>query len=107
VAERECSVRETEQLVRKAMEAPDEPGAAERAAPVVSELLKTRTFHVQLHQRAAGSASWWSTSRSPIARCAGGGDQTNRRVLRRQLWFVFNDWEARDGWIESLDLVCS
>jgi ParB family chromosome partitioning protein len=55
VAERECSVRETEQLVRKAMEAPDEPGPAERAAPVVSELLKTRTFHVQLHQRAAGS----------------------------------------------------
>ena len=31
------------------------PGADGTVAPVVSELLKTRTLHVQLHQRAAGS----------------------------------------------------
>jgi ParB family chromosome partitioning protein len=60
VADRACSVRETEQLVRKAMETPEDPGAEEGSAPeaiapVVSELLKTRTFQVQLHQRAAGS----------------------------------------------------
>ncbi len=54
VAARECSVRETEQLVRKALET-DADSAEEPAAPVVSELLKTNSLHVQLHQRAAGS----------------------------------------------------
>ena len=54
VADRECSVRETEQLVRKAQEV-EEDSAEEPAAPVVSELLKTKSLHVQLHQRAAGS----------------------------------------------------
>jgi ParB family chromosome partitioning protein len=55
VADRECSVRETEQLVRKAQETHEDPGADGTVAPVVSELLKTKTLHVQLHQRAAGS----------------------------------------------------
>jgi hypothetical protein len=55
VADRECSVRETEQLVRKAQETHEGPGADGTVAPVVSELLKTKTLHVQLHQRAAGS----------------------------------------------------
>jgi ParB family chromosome partitioning protein len=54
VAARECSVRETEQLVRRALETPETAGE-EAAAPVVSELLKTKTLHVHLHQRAAGS----------------------------------------------------
>jgi ParB family chromosome partitioning protein len=54
VAARECSVRETEQLVRKAQEV-EEDSAEEPAAPVVSELLKTKSLQVQLHQRAAGS----------------------------------------------------
>jgi ParB family chromosome partitioning protein len=54
VAARECSVRETEQLVRKALEAQDD-SAGEPVAPVVSELLKTKSLHVHLHQRAAGS----------------------------------------------------
>jgi ParB family chromosome partitioning protein len=58
VAARECSVRETEQLVRKALEAPapaDEGPGEETAPPMVSELLRTKSLHVQLHQRAAGS----------------------------------------------------
>lgn len=54
VAEREYSVRETEQLVRKAME-PADDSAGPAAVPVVSELLKTKSVSVHLHQRAAGS----------------------------------------------------
>jgi ParB family chromosome partitioning protein len=53
VAAREFSVRETEQLVRKAMESDADSGA--EMPPIVSELLKTKSLHVQLHQRAAGS----------------------------------------------------
>jgi ParB family chromosome partitioning protein len=54
VAARDYSVRDTEQLVRKALEGDAERAAAGPAA-VVSELFKTRLLHVQLHQRAAGS----------------------------------------------------
>jgi ParB family chromosome partitioning protein len=54
VAAREYSVRETEQLVRKALEADDDP-VEKAAVPVVSEVLKTRSVSVHLHQRAAGS----------------------------------------------------
>jgi ParB family chromosome partitioning protein len=54
VAEREYSVRETEELVRKAQEA-DAMGAVTAASAitgaVVSELWKTRSLHVQLHQK--------------------------------------------------------
>jgi len=55
VAARECSVRETEQLVRKALETEEDSAEESAAAPVVSELLKTKSLQVQLHQRAAGS----------------------------------------------------
>lgn len=54
VADREYSVRDTEQLVRRALER-DEERAQGGPAAVVSELFKTRSLHVQLHQRAAGS----------------------------------------------------
>ena len=54
VAERDYSVRETEELVRKAQEA-DATSAVTATAPitgaVVSELWKTRSLHVQLHQK--------------------------------------------------------
>ena len=55
VAQRGLSVRETENLVRKTLEG---PGTAVRKPPestVVSEVLRTKTLHVQLQQRTAGS----------------------------------------------------
>lgn len=54
VVARGLSVRETEKLVRKAMEGEGAP----RRLPdsVVSEVLKTRNVHVQLHQKPAGAA---------------------------------------------------
>ena len=55
VAERGLSVRETENLVRKAQEA--KGGAPAAKAPeltVVSEVLRTKAVHVQLQQKASG-----------------------------------------------------
>jgi ParB family transcriptional regulator, chromosome partitioning protein len=55
VAQRGLSVRETENLVRKTVEG---AGTAPRKPPestVVSEVLRTKTLHVQLQQRTAGS----------------------------------------------------
>lgn len=55
VAQRGLSVRETENLVRKSLKG---KGAAPRKAPelvVVSEVLRTQTVHVQLHQGTKGS----------------------------------------------------
>jgi ParB family chromosome partitioning protein len=55
VAQRGLSVRETENLVRKTL---DGAGTAARKAPeatVVSEVLRTKTWHVQLQQRTQGS----------------------------------------------------
>jgi ParB family transcriptional regulator, chromosome partitioning protein len=55
VAQRGFSVRETENLVRKTLEG---AGTATRKAPestVVSEVLRTKTLHVQLQQRTTGS----------------------------------------------------
>ena len=55
VAERGLSVRETENLVRKALQG--ESGAPVAKAPeltVVSEVLRTPAVHVQLHQKASG-----------------------------------------------------
>ena len=55
VAERGLSVRETENLVRKALQG--ESGAPAAKAPeltVVSEVLRTPAVHVQLHQKASG-----------------------------------------------------
>jgi ParB family transcriptional regulator, chromosome partitioning protein len=57
VVARGLSVRETEKLVRKALEGEGAPSA--RKAPelsVVSEILRTRSVHVQLHQKASGAA---------------------------------------------------
>jgi ParB family transcriptional regulator, chromosome partitioning protein len=54
VAERELSVRETENLVRKA-QAGTAP-AKTRAAPVTSEIVKTHAIHVQLRQKSSGAA---------------------------------------------------
>ena len=82
VAAREYSVRDTEQLVRRALEG-DEARADAGPAAVVSELFKTRSLHVQLHQRAAGSGKLIvrfadAESRdalvAAIARIAGSGD---------------------------------
>ena len=56
VAERGYSVRETENLVRKALKG---AGRAVRKPPelsVVSEVLRTKFVHVQLHQKASGAA---------------------------------------------------
>jgi ParB family chromosome partitioning protein len=55
VAQRGLSVRETENLVRKTLEG---AGTATRKPPeatVVSEVLRTKTWHVQLQQRTQGS----------------------------------------------------
>ena len=55
VAERGYSVRETENLVRKALKG---EGGAIRKPPdlsVVSEVLKTKSVHVQLHQKSSGA----------------------------------------------------
>ena len=55
VAQRGLSVRETENLVRKTLEG---AGTAARKPPestVVSEVLRTKTLHVQLQQRTQGS----------------------------------------------------
>jgi len=56
VAERGLSVRETENLVRKALKG---EGSAPAKAPelsVVSEVLRTNALHVQLHQKSTGAA---------------------------------------------------
>jgi ParB family transcriptional regulator, chromosome partitioning protein len=54
VARRGLSVRETENLVRKTLE---EAGTARKSpdSTVVSEVLRTKTLHVQLQQRTQGS----------------------------------------------------
>jgi ParB family transcriptional regulator, chromosome partitioning protein len=57
VAERGLSVRETENLVRKALRG--EGSSVPRTPPdlsVVSEVLRTKAVHVQLHQKATGAA---------------------------------------------------
>jgi ParB family transcriptional regulator, chromosome partitioning protein len=57
VAERGLSVREIENLVRKELKS--EGSAAPHKPPelsVVSEVLRTKAVHVQLHQRATGAA---------------------------------------------------
>lgn len=56
VAERGLSVRETETLVRKSSEAKQGEGAHRPELPVMSEILKTKSVHVQLHQKASGAA---------------------------------------------------
>jgi ParB family transcriptional regulator, chromosome partitioning protein len=57
VVERGLSVRQTEELVRKGRSG---QGAAVKKKPpelsVISEVLKTKTVHVQLHQKSSGAA---------------------------------------------------
>jgi ParB family chromosome partitioning protein len=57
IVERGLSVRQTEELVRKGRRG--EGGAAEKKTPelsVISEVLRTATVHVQLHQKSNGAA---------------------------------------------------
>jgi ParB family transcriptional regulator, chromosome partitioning protein len=56
VSDRGLSVRETETLVRKSLEGEDGEPDKKPELPVISEVLKTKTVHVQLHQKASGAA---------------------------------------------------
>jgi ParB family chromosome partitioning protein len=56
VAERGMSVRETENLVRKATEREGGQTAKRPELSVISEVLKTKSVHVRLHQKASGAA---------------------------------------------------
>jgi ParB family chromosome partitioning protein len=56
VSDRGLSVRDTETLVRKCLEAQSEEPAQRPELPVISEVLKTKSVHVQLHQKASGAA---------------------------------------------------
>lgn len=56
VAERGLSVRETENLVRKALKGEGGQPAKRPELSVISEVLKTKSVHVQLHQKASGAA---------------------------------------------------
>ena len=70
VAAREYSVRDTEELVRRAAEADDEDSGRAANPSVVSELIKTASLHVQLHQRAAGSGKLIVKFADPASRDA-------------------------------------
>ena len=56
VAERAYSVRETENLVRKTSKGKGELPAKRPQPSMVSEVLKTKTVHVQLRQKSGGAA---------------------------------------------------
>jgi ParB family transcriptional regulator, chromosome partitioning protein len=56
VVARGLSVRETEKLVRKALDAAGTPPKRPPELSVVSEVLRTKSVHVQLHQRPSGAA---------------------------------------------------
>lgn len=56
IAERGLSVRETENLVRKAMKGEGGAPAKHPELSVISQVLKTKTVHVQLNQKASGAA---------------------------------------------------
>jgi ParB family transcriptional regulator, chromosome partitioning protein len=55
VAQRGLSVRETENLVRKTQKGEETATRKPAESTVVSEVLRTKAAHVQLHQRTAGS----------------------------------------------------
>ena len=55
VAQRGLSVRETENLVRKSLKGKETATRKPPELTVVSEVLRTETVHVQLHQNSAGS----------------------------------------------------
>jgi ParB family chromosome partitioning protein len=56
VVARGLSVRETEKLVRKALEGDEAPPKRPPDLAVVSEILRTQNVHAQLHQKASGAA---------------------------------------------------
>jgi ParB family chromosome partitioning protein len=56
VADRGLSVRETENLVRKTQKGEGGQTAKRPELSVISEVLKTKAVHVQLHQKASGAA---------------------------------------------------
>jgi ParB family chromosome partitioning protein len=56
VADRGLSVRETENLVRKSLEGDGGKAANRPELSVISEVLKTQTVRVQLHQKGSGAA---------------------------------------------------
>jgi ParB family chromosome partitioning protein len=56
IDERGLSVRETENLVRKALKGEGGEPAKKPESSVISEVLKTKSVHVQLHQKASGAA---------------------------------------------------
>jgi ParB family chromosome partitioning protein len=55
IAERGLSVRETENLVRKRTQRESAQPAKRPQSSVISEVLKTKTVRVQLHQRSSGA----------------------------------------------------
>jgi len=55
IAERGLSVRETENLVRKGAQGESAQPAKRPRSSVISEVLKTKTVRVQLHQRSSGA----------------------------------------------------
>jgi ParB family chromosome partitioning protein len=56
VAERGLSVRETESLVRKAMTGEGGQPSKRAESSAISEVFKTKTVHVRLHQKSNGSS---------------------------------------------------
>jgi ParB family transcriptional regulator, chromosome partitioning protein len=68
VAERELSVRETENLVRRVMQGEGVQAAKRPELSVISEILKTQSAHVQLHQRASGAGKIIIEFANPQAR---------------------------------------
>ena len=54
IVERELSVRQTEELVRKGRRGEGRGPKKPPALSVISEVIKTATVHVQLHQKASG-----------------------------------------------------
>lgn len=56
VADRGLSVRETEALVRKSLEGVGGQSAKRPEASVTSDVLKTKSVHVQLHRKVGGAA---------------------------------------------------
>jgi ParB family transcriptional regulator, chromosome partitioning protein len=70
VSDRGLSVRETETLVRKSLGGEDGEADKKPEMPVISELLKTQTVHVQLHQKANGSGKFVVAFKDSAARDA-------------------------------------
>jgi ParB family transcriptional regulator, chromosome partitioning protein len=70
VAERGLSVRETEDLVRKSLNGPGSEDASKKRPElsVVSDVMRTSSVHVQLHQRSSGAGKIIVDFANPRAR---------------------------------------